>query len=72
MKNVLPECLKTTVKQRNGGIMVWGAFSSSVVAEIIRCDKDINAQEYINIIEKLLLPTIDNVFSFITRTDIIF
>jgi len=53
-----PNCIKTTVKHGNGGIMVWGTFTAAGVGEIIRCDASINAKEYIQILERGLLPSI--------------
>ena len=45
--------------------MMWAAFSSSEVVELIRCDTSIDDKEYIIIVEKGLLPTIDKLFSSI-------
>ena len=42
-----PNCIKTTVKHGNGGIMVWGTFTAAGVGELIRCETSINAKKYL-------------------------
>ena len=44
-------CIKTTVKHGNGGIMVWETFTAAGVGELIRYETSINAKEYIRILE---------------------
>ena len=39
-----PECISTSVKHGGCGIMVWGAFSSAGVGELIRCEQSITAK----------------------------
>ena len=47
-----PECISTTVECGGGGIMIWGAFSSAGVGELIRCEQSITVKEYQKILEK--------------------
>ena len=38
--------------------MVWGDFTAAGVGKLIRCEESINAKEYIKILERRLLPTV--------------
>ena len=52
-------CIKTTVKHGNGGIMVWKTFTAAGVGKLTRCETSINAKEYIRILETGLLTSIE-------------
>jgi transposase len=55
-----------------GGVMVWGAFSSAGVGELIRCDKSVNAAEYLKILRKGLIPSIKKLFPGENVEDVVF
>ena len=56
------ECISTTVKHGERGVMVWGAFSDAGTGELLHCEKSINALEYRRKLKKGLLPTIEKLF----------
>lgn len=55
-----PDCIHQTVKG-NLGIMVWGCFSAKGVGRLHRVEDGlrINSKEYISILQKSLLPTLE-------------
>ena len=65
--------MKITIKHGIHEIIEWRAFSlSSGVDELIQCDKHSHSKEYISILDKELVSTIDKLFSPVNRADIIF
>lgn len=52
--------------------MLWGAFSSDGVCELVWCDKSINAKEYEKVLENGWLPSIHTLFSQQERSEVIF
>ena len=64
LEDHLKECLKTTDKHGNDGIRLWGAVLFSGISELIRCNKPIKDKEYIKILEKGIVLSIDNFSSF--------
>ena len=46
-----------TLKQGGGGAMVRGAFLSSEVKALIRCDKSVNAAEYLKFLRKKFIAS---------------
>lgn len=67
-----PDCLSTTVKHGGGSIMVWGAFSSAGVGVLVRCEKSVTAAEYLKILRKGLLPSIQSLFPDENHENIVF
>ena len=60
----LPSCIKTTMEHGNERIMVWETFTAAGVGELIRCETSINAKNYIQILEKGLLPSVQKLGIF--------
>ena len=57
-ERISPSFTKTTRKHGNGRIMVWRTFTAAGVGELPRCVTSINAKEYVQILEKALLPSV--------------
>ena len=66
------ECISNTVKHGGRSVMVWGAFSAAGTGELVHCEKSINALEYMRILQKGLLLTIEKLFSKAEHSDVIF
>ena len=66
------EWISATVKHGGRSAMAWGAFSAAGTGELLHCEKSINALEYMIILQKGLLPTIEKLFSKVEQLDIIF
>ena len=43
--------------------MVWVAFSAAGTAELLHCERSMNALEYRRILQKGIIPTIEKLFS---------
>ena len=68
----LTECLKRRVKHGTSEKIVSGVFPFIVVGELIWCNKHIDNEEYINILEKGLLQTLNKLYTSVNHVDIIF
>lgn len=56
------ECLQETVKFGGGSIMVWGCMSSAGVGLLERVDGIMNAEKYVDILRRGLLPSVPGRF----------
>src|SRR6185312_7720898 len=52
-----------TVKFGGGGLMVWGCFSGKGLGPLIKVEGKMNRLDYIQILEKHLLPLINKEFN---------
>ena len=52
-----PDCLQRTVKHP-AGIMIWECFSWYGTGQIYLCEKMVNAEEYLKILDTCLIPSI--------------
>ena len=68
-----PDCLQRTVKHP-AGIMIWGCFSWYGTGRIYLCEKMVNAEEYLKILDTRLIPSIkDQIETFnLNPEDVIF
>ena len=62
-EHLIPQCTTKTVKM-SAGIMVWGCLSKHGVGQLHRIPQGlhINANEYINILQSALIPSIKKLF----------
>ena len=58
IENMVP-----SIKHGGGGVMMWGCFSGKGLGPLIKVDGKMNHGDYIQILEKHLLPLINNNFS---------
>jgi transposase len=58
------ENMVLTVKFGGGGIMVWGCFSGKGLGPLVKVSDKLNRLGYIKILEKHLLPLINNNFNY--------
>ena len=49
-----------TVKHSSGGVMIWGCFSGKGLRLLVKVNSKMNRLNYINILEKNLLPFIQS------------
>jgi transposase len=58
VENMVP-----SVKHGGGGIMVWGCFSGKGLGPLVKVEGKMNRLDYIKILEKNLLPTVEKQFN---------
>ena len=57
-KELKENCIQTTVEHGIGGIMVWGCINARDVGCLSKTDGRLNGEQYINLLENSLIPTI--------------